>query len=176
MRGVQWDGGSRGTREGRRCSSGSGTTQSSSRHCWPSSWPAGLHSTGTRSRMRRRPRPLDPVPVRGFSSMRRLKVIVASPDAALLSRVASLLANRGHDVVGRCSTSIEALEACFDETADLAVLDDRLSTVRGSEIAKVLTDIESSVAAIVVHEGNGTLADESLLVLDPGRGGFEAAL
>jgi CheY-like chemotaxis protein len=108
--------------------------------------------------------------------MRRLKVIVASPDAALLSRVASLLANRGHDVVGRCSTSIEALEACFDETADLAVLDDRLSTVRGSEIAKVLTDIESSVAAIVVHEGNGTLADESLLVLDPGRGGFEAAL
>ena len=108
--------------------------------------------------------------------MRRLKVIVASPDDGLSSRVATLLANRGHHVVGQCGTSIEALEACFDESADLAVLDDRLSTVRGSEIAKVLRDLDSPVAAVVIHEGDGSLADEPLLVLDPTRRGFEAAL
>jgi 2-phospho-L-lactate guanylyltransferase (CobY/MobA/RfbA family) len=108
--------------------------------------------------------------------MRQLKVIVASPDEALFTRTASVLANRGHRVLKRCTSSIEALEACFDEIADLAVLDDDLKTVSGSHIARVLRDLRSPVAALVVHRGNGGETDESLLILDPTRDGFEAAL
>jgi DNA-binding NarL/FixJ family response regulator len=108
--------------------------------------------------------------------MRQLKVLVASPDETLSSRTASLLANRGYQVVKRCATSIETLEACFEETADLVVLDDELRTVPGSRIAGVLKDLRSPVAAVVVQRGIGTPADESLLLLDPNREGYEAAL
>jgi two-component SAPR family response regulator len=108
--------------------------------------------------------------------MRPLRIIVASPDEAVVARTASVLANRGHRVVKRSSASIDAMEACFEGTVDLAVMDEDLQGISGSRIAEVLLDLRSPVAAVVLDRGNAVDTHGPVLTIDPDSDRFEAAL
>jgi len=104
-----------------------------------------------------------------------LRVIIASPDDGLRTHVAAIVARTGHEVVLECGTPFDALEASLEGRADLAILDERLRSVRGSELAALLRDLRSRVTTVVLHRGE-LAGDEGLLALNPVREGFAEAL
>ena len=57
----------------------------------------------------------------------------------------------------------------------MAVLDEALRSMHGSEVASVLRDLHSPVVTVVLHRGEMT-GDDGLLALNPTREGFEDAL
>jgi CheY-like chemotaxis protein len=108
--------------------------------------------------------------------MQKLRVVVASGDDALCARTSGLLKNRGHLVVKQCASAIEALEACFEEAVDLAVVDEELPSISGTNIADILRDLRYPVSTVVLMRGDGRSPEGEGHVLDPTREGFEAAL
>jgi DNA-binding response OmpR family regulator len=107
--------------------------------------------------------------------MGALRVLIASPDEELRARVAGVVASTEHQVALEMDTPFDALDACLEERADLAVLDEALRSMRGSEVASVLRDLHSKVITVVLHRGELT-GDDGLLVLNPAREGFDEAL
>jgi DNA-binding response OmpR family regulator len=107
--------------------------------------------------------------------MAALRVLIASPDDELRVRVAAVVAASDHDLTLESSTPFDALEACLEERVDVAILDEALHSMRGSELASVLRDLRSKVVTIVLHRGELT-GDEELLALNPARDGFAEAL
>jgi DNA-binding response OmpR family regulator len=107
--------------------------------------------------------------------MDHLRVLIASPDEHLRARVARVVGLTNNHVALEFDAPFDALEACLEGRADIAVLDEALRSMRGSEVATVLQELHSPVVSIVLHRGelNG---DEGLLALDPSRDGFEDAL
>jgi CheY-like chemotaxis protein len=108
--------------------------------------------------------------------MQKLRVVVASPDDALCARTSGLLTNRGHLVVKQCASAMEALEACFEEAVDLAIVDDELPSISGTHIAEILRDLRYPVSTVVLTRGDGRSPEGEGHMLDPTRDGFEAAL
>lgn len=107
--------------------------------------------------------------------MHKLRVVVATPDQELQTRTSELLAERGHLVVKRCQTAIEALEACFEEVVDLAVVDEDLPSISGSHIAEIVRDLRYPVSIVVMMRGPLD-AGPDITTVDPSDGRFEAAL
>ncbi|MDP9344108.1 MAG: hypothetical protein M3Q23_18845 [Actinomycetota bacterium] len=107
--------------------------------------------------------------------MTSLRVLIASPDDELRARVASVVATTRHEVALQYSSPFDALEACLEERVDVAVLDEALRSMRGSELASVLRDLRSKVVTIVLHRDDLS-GDEGLLALNPAREGFDKAL
>jgi CheY-like chemotaxis protein len=104
------------------------------------------------------------------------RVVVASPDPALIERVSSILSDAGHRVVRSCESPFEALDACLEATVDLAVLDQELPSITGAHIAAILGDLGSRVATVVLHRGDPSILPREVSVLDPDRESFPAAL
>ena len=104
-----------------------------------------------------------------------LRVLIASPDGELRARVAGVVAATENEVSVELDTPFDALEACLEDRFDVAVLDEALRSMRGSEVASVLRDLHSRVVTVVLHRGelNG---DDGLLALNPAREGFDEAL
>jgi CheY-like chemotaxis protein len=107
--------------------------------------------------------------------MSALRVLIASPDEEVRARVSGVVQATGHHVALEYDAPFDALEACLEGRADVAVLDEALRSMRGSEVASVLSDMHSAVVTIVLHRGELT-GDEGLLALNPVREGFEGAL
>ncbi len=107
--------------------------------------------------------------------MSALRVLIASPDEELRARVAGIFAATGNRVALEFDAPFDALEACLEGRTDVAVLDEALRSMRGSEVAAVLRDLHSPVVTIVLHRGE-LIGDEGLLALNPAREGFEEAL
>jgi hypothetical protein len=104
---------------------------------------------------------------------RSLRVAVGSPHPDLAGRLADLVRGSGHEIAIETANPFELMEVCFEKGADLAVVDQDLLRVRGSEIAAILRDLRDPVPAVVLHRGE--LADADLLALDPTRPGFDHA-
>jgi len=107
--------------------------------------------------------------------MTSLRVLIASPDDAMRARVAEVVSSRDHRIVLESAAPFEALEACLDGNVDVAILDDALRSMRGSEVAAVLGDVRTEVATIVLYRGE-VYGDEGFLALNPLREGFDEAL
>jgi DNA-binding NarL/FixJ family response regulator len=107
--------------------------------------------------------------------MTPLRVLIASPDDGLRARVRAVVAMTGHQVVLESTTPFDALEACLEGRVEIAILDESMRSMRGSEVAAVLRDLRSRILTIVIHRGELT-GDEELLALNPAREGFAEAL
>jgi len=107
--------------------------------------------------------------------MAELRVLIASPDVGLRARVAGVVTASNHHVALEFDTPFDALEACLEDRVDVALLDEALRSMRGTEVASVLRDVHSPVVTVVLHRGELS-ADEVLLALNPSREGFEEAL
>ena len=107
-------------------------------------------------------------------TQRPFRAVVASADAEVRARVERVLRASGATTVLRCETAVEAMEACFEVGVDMAVLDEELSGVRGSEIAAILHDIAQEVEPVVLTRGERPGTDiTSIELASPD---FEAAL
>ena len=106
---------------------------------------------------------------------RPLRTIVASSDPELRDRATAALREGGATSVRHFEVAIDAMEACFESEVDLAVLDEDLSGVRGSEIAVILQDVGQDIESVVVvrSEGQAPPRVASVHWADPG---FDAAL
>ena len=67
------------------------------------------------------------------------------------------------------------VQPAFSRAVDVLVLDQELHRLSGVEIASVVRSVGTAVSVVVLHRGELATADD-LLVLDPTRPGFEAAL
>jgi DNA-binding response OmpR family regulator len=108
-------------------------------------------------------------------SLRRLRVAVATPDPALTARVAGVVLQAGHDVELATGSPFDAMEAAFSRSIEVLVIDQQLQRLAGTEIASLVRSVGAGVTVVVLHRGELATADD-LLVLDPTRPGFEAAL
>jgi len=104
---------------------------------------------------------------------RPLRVALGSPHPDLSGRLADLIRQAGHEIAIETANPFELMEVCFEKGADIAVVDQDLLRVRGSEIAAILRDLRQPVPSVVLHRGE--LADADLLALDPTRPGFDSA-
>jgi DNA-binding response OmpR family regulator len=108
-------------------------------------------------------------------SLRRLRVAVATPDPELAARTVLAATEAGHEVAVVTEDPVDAMEAAFSRAVDVLVLDQELHRLSGVEIASVVRSVGTAVSVVVLHRGELATADD-LLVLDPTRPGFEAAL
>ncbi len=108
-------------------------------------------------------------------NLRRLRVAVATPDPALTARIAAIVVGAGHDVAVASDSPFDAMEAAFSRSIEVLILDQQLQRVAGTEIAALVRSVGTAVTVVVLHRGELASAGD-LLVLDPTRPGFEAAL
>lgn len=81
---------------------------------------------------------------------RRKRVVIADNDSEWIALVSLDLELEGHDVVARCSSGQQALEACVSLSPDVLVVDHRMPPgLSGLSVAQLVTEQHPDIAVIV---------------------------
>src|SRR5438874_772688 len=109
-----------------------------------------------------------PAVIGGFMS--DIRVLSASPEDELRARVRTNVTSGGHRAALELPGAMDALDACMQGQVDVAILDQFLSPISGSEIAAMLRDLGSPVSVVVLHRGELS-GEEAFTALNPTREG-----
>ena len=106
------------------------------------------------------------------SAMPRLRVLIAEDDVTTRTRIAEIVEGLGHEVVAQADNGHDAVARARELQPDVALLDVQMPGMDGIEVAEVLHEAASDVAAVLL---SGDL-EVSLGMHDPGASNAVAVL
>ena len=98
-----------------------------------------------------------------------LRALVASTNDTLRTHVAAVLARNGADVVAQTRSAEGVVVRAARGDVDVAVLDEKIPGIGGIQVADVIAELDSAVAAVVLRHGRaGEAVPPWLDVTSPG--------